>query len=125
MLGKEPPPGRGGAIHRYIQHLVEEGATAKGYTARCEYDLGNGGIVDVHLENGQLRIAVEIAVASKPSRELAHIRHCLAAGYDKVFDIFADEGMLQRTQEAMRGEFSDEELGKVRLLHLSKLYSLV
>jgi hypothetical protein len=125
ILGKEPPPGRGGATHRYIQHLVEEGATAKGFTAQCEKDLGNGGIVDVHLENGEVRIAVEIAVASKPSRELAHIKHCLAAGYDRVFDVFADEGMLQRTQEAMKGEFSAAELGRVRLLHLSKLSSLV
>jgi hypothetical protein len=87
LLGKEPPPGRGGVVHRHIQHLVQERATAKGYTAQCEKDLGNGGIVDVHLENGQLRIAVEIAVASKPSRELAHIRYCLAAGYDRVFDV--------------------------------------
>jgi hypothetical protein len=43
QLGIEPPAGRGGVVHRYIQHLIEEGATAKGYTAKVEYDLGNGG----------------------------------------------------------------------------------
>ncbi len=54
LVGKEPPPGRGGAIHRHIQHLIEEGAAANGFAAMCEYDLGNGGIVDVHLGKGGL-----------------------------------------------------------------------
>jgi hypothetical protein len=125
LLGKEPPAGRGGAIHRYIQHMVQEGATAKGFIAKCEYDLGNGGIVDVHLENEQERIAVEIAAASKPQREIAHIKHCLEAGYDKVFDVFVDQRLLERTQEALDGQFSDEERARVQLLHLSKLSGVV
>jgi hypothetical protein len=125
IVGKEPPAGRGGAIHRHIQQLIETGAAANGFTAQCEYDLGNGGIVDVHLEKGDIRIAVEIAVASKPSREIAHINHCLAFGYDRVFDIFADDKMRQKTQEALDGGFSDEERAKVQLLHLSKLSDMI
>jgi hypothetical protein len=77
------------------------------------------------LENGQVRIAVEIAVASKPSREVAHIRDCLAVGCDRVFDVFADKGMLKRTQALITGEFSAEEVGKIQLVHLSKLAGLV
>jgi hypothetical protein len=91
LLGKEPPAGRGGAIHRHIQQLIEMGAVANGFTAKSEYDIGNGGIVDVHLEKGEIRIAVEIAVASRPSREIAHIKNCLATGYDRMYDVFADE----------------------------------
>jgi hypothetical protein len=75
LLGKEPPAGRGGSFHRHIQHLIEEGAAANGFTAKCEHDLGNGGIVDVHLEKGEYRVAVEIAIASRPSREIAHIKN--------------------------------------------------
>jgi hypothetical protein len=67
------------------------GAVANGFTAKSEYDIGNGGIVDVHLEKGEIRIAVEIAVASRPSREIAHIKNCLATGYGRVYDVFADE----------------------------------
>jgi hypothetical protein len=67
------------------------GAVANGFTAKSEYDIGNGGIVDVHLEKGEIRIAVEIAVASRPSREIAHIKNCLATGYDRMYDVFADE----------------------------------
>jgi hypothetical protein len=123
-LGVEPPPGRGGAVHRYIQHVIEDGATSKGYTAKVEYDLGNGGIVDVHLEKDGVKIAVEIAVFSKPQREIGHIKNCLDFGYDKVFNVFADQHLLERTTEALTG-FSEEELGKIRLLHLSKLSHLV
>jgi hypothetical protein len=129
LLGKEPPPGRGGAIHRHIQQLIEMGAAANGFIAKCEYDLGNGGIVDVHLEKGEYRVAVEIAVASRPSREIAHIKNALAVGYDKVFDVFAEEKMQQKTQEALAGGFSGAEREKIQLLHLSKLsdfiYSIV
>jgi hypothetical protein len=125
LLGKEPPAGRGGAIHRHIQHILEEGASAKGFIAKCEYDLGNGGIVDVHLENEEQRIAVEIAAASKPQREIAHIKHCLEAGYDKVFDVFVDQRLLERTQEALDGQFSEEERARVQLVPLSKLSGVV
>jgi hypothetical protein len=125
LLGKEPPPGRGGSIHRHIQHLIEEGAAANGFTAQCEYDLGNGGIVDVHLEKGDYRVAVEIAIASRPSREIAHIKNAIVAGYDRVFDVFVDQRLLERTQEALQGGFSAENREKIQLLHMSKLNELI
>jgi hypothetical protein len=77
--------------------------------------------VDVHLEKGEYKIAV----ASKPQREITHIKHCLAVAYDKVFDVFAEEKMMQRTQEALPAHVSPEELTKVQLLHLSKLSELI
>jgi hypothetical protein len=123
LLGIEPPVGRGGAIHRHIQHLVAEGAAAKGFTAMCEYDLGNGGIVDVHLENEEQKIAVEIAVMSKASREIAHIRQCLDAGYDRVYAVFVDQRLLERTTAALAG-FSDAEREKIQLVPLSRLSSV-
>jgi hypothetical protein len=86
-----------------------------------EYALENGGIVDVHLEREGVRIAVELAVYSTPKREMEHIQNALNAGYNKVIDVFADQRTLERTQEAMNGVFSVEELGKVSLLPLSKL----
>jgi hypothetical protein len=65
QLGIAPPKGRGSVIHRQLQQLVAEGASAKGYSAQTEKVLDNGTIVDVHLEKGAaLQIAVEIAIAS-------------------------------------------------------------
>jgi hypothetical protein len=88
LFGKEPPTGRGGAIHRHIQRLIEEGATANGFIAKVEHDLGNGGIVDVHLEQGEYQVAVEIAIASRPRRKLAHINNALAVRSGSRFSFF-------------------------------------
>ena len=111
-------------MHRHIQQVVAAGARAKGYTAKLEHELGNGGIVDVHLEKGQETIAVEIAIVSTPEREIHHIKQCLTVGYDKAFAMFSDEGLLRKTQEALPKVFSAEELGKVRLLPLRMLSEL-
>jgi hypothetical protein len=93
-------------------------------TGSCEKALGNGAIVDVHLQKGRETTAVEIAVVSKPEREMSHIRNCLTAGYDKVFCIFADETLLQRTMTAIQASFSQAEQGKIWLLPLRTLSQL-
>lgn len=121
LLGIDPPPGRGSLLHRHIQQVVKEGATAKGYTAKVEQVIGNGAIVDVHLEKGKERIAVEIAIASRLELEFGHIRHCLTAGYDRVFGIFADETLLSRTAQLLGEACSRDEQAKVRLLPLGRL----
>jgi hypothetical protein len=109
-------------LHRQIQQLVVRGALAKGYTTKVEHTLSTGAIVDVHLEKGAaLRIAVEIAIVSTPEREIAHIRNCLAAGYDHVYAIFADDQLLGRTVTDMQHAFSEEEQRAVRLLPLRQL----
>jgi hypothetical protein len=108
-------------LHRHIQHVIRDGATAKGYTAKLEKVLENGAIVDVHLENGQKKIAVEIAVLSTPEREIRHIRNCLSIVYDQVFTIFADGELLAHTATAIKTSFSGQEAEKVRLLPLSQL----
>jgi hypothetical protein len=121
LLGKEPPEGRGGPIHRHVQQMVLGGAKAKGYSGEVERTLGNGGVADVYLERDGQRIAIEVAVVSKPEREIEHIKRCLEAGCDRVFVVFADERLMARTQEAMVGLFSDKESSKVRLIVLTKL----
>jgi hypothetical protein len=125
LLGKAALVGRGGILHRHVQQVVQAGASKKGYGAKGEYALPTGGIVDVHLENGQEKIAVEIAIASTPEREISHMRNCLAVGYDKVYTIFADEHLLGRTAMLMQNAFSEEELRKIRLLPLRQLAQVV
>jgi hypothetical protein len=124
LLGIEPPTGRGGVLHRHVQSLIRDGAAAKGYAAVEEKALGNGGIVDVHLEKGQHRIAVEVAIHSTPAREIAHFKHCLSFGYNHIYGIFAEEQLLSQTATLIKQTLSAEEAGKVRLLPLSQLPSI-
>jgi hypothetical protein len=86
-----------------------------------EYALPTGGIVDVHVEKGQEIIAIEIAVASTPEREISHMKNCLACGYGQLYTIFADEHLLGRTAMAMQHAFCEEELRKIRLLPLRQV----
>jgi hypothetical protein len=86
-----------------------------------EKELGNGAIVDVHLEKPSEKIAVEFAVVSTPEREITHIRNCLAVGYDQVYTLFADENLLARTATQIQASFSEQDREKVRLLPLSQL----
>jgi hypothetical protein len=121
LFGIAPPHGRGGVLHRHLQHDIADRATGKGYTVTCEKVLDTGAIVDVHLEKGQTKIAVEIAVLSTPDREIGHIRNCLTAGYDQVYGIFADDELLARTATTLRETFSVQETERVRLMSLRQL----
>jgi hypothetical protein len=121
LFGIDPPRGRGSIIHRQLQKLVAEGAYAKGYKTELEKVLATGTIVDAHLEKDGKRIAVEIAIASKPDLEMAHIRNCLLADYNQIYGLFADENLLARTKQAVQGILSAEESEKVRLLPLRLL----
>jgi hypothetical protein len=121
LFGIDPPTGRGSMLHRHVQSLIRDGATAKGYTATVEKVLGNGAIVDVHLEKPGKTIGVEIAIFSTPEREIAHIRNCLAAGYNQVFVIFADEHLQAHIASTIQETFSQQDAEKVRLLSLRQL----
>jgi hypothetical protein len=112
-------------LHRHVEQVVAKGATAKGYSVQVEQQLPTGAIVDVHLEKGQERIAVEIAIASLPEREISHMRNCLAVGYHQVYTLFADEHFLERTAMAVQNAFTGEELGKLRLLPLRHLAEIL
>jgi hypothetical protein len=122
LVGKDPPPGRGGVLHRHIQQRVVSGALAKGYSAEAEHKLASGAIVDVHLAKGAgCRIAVEIAIVSKVDQGISHIRSCLAVGYDQIFTLFADEQLRARVAAAIQTALSGDEQRKVRLLPLRQL----
>jgi hypothetical protein len=121
QLGSDPPKGRGGAIHRHVQRMVVNGALAKGYSAMVEHAVGTG-IVDVHLQKGAgVQIAVEIAIASKPAREVAHFQHCLAAGYDQIYGLILDDQLREQTATLIRETFAPQDAGKIRLLPLQLL----
>jgi hypothetical protein len=122
LAGKDPPSGRGGVLHRHIQHMVVSGAKAKGYNAEIEQSLDTGTIVDVVLAKGDgRRMAIEIAIGSRLEREITHIKHCLEAGFSKVYTVFADEHLLGRTAIALQAALPEEALQKVRLLPLRQL----
>ena len=90
LLGKQVP-GRGGPIHKHLQGIVASFAQSKGYTAELEKRLPSGQYVDLHLACDEEMVAVEISVVPDVLREIQNMEKCLAAGYDRVLALFADE----------------------------------
>lgn len=80
--------GRGGTVHRHFQEIVARHAQSLGYESKTEHRLNNGGSVDVHLSKQRIRVAVEIAVHSKPQRKCSNIRKCLDADYTGFWRYF-------------------------------------
>lgn len=120
QLGQEPPGGRGGPLHRFLQRLIADQAEAKGYRAQCEHNLAGGGIVDVHLAKGGEQIAVEVAVSSTLERELGHIDQCLAAGYGRIIVVCHNERfgeqLVGQLESRLDGRSAAVEVRPVRLL---------
>ncbi|MGZ3239828.1 MAG: hypothetical protein ACXWJK_05510, partial [Burkholderiaceae bacterium] len=76
----EPPElpelGRGGAEHKYLQHLIKRLAEERGFRAMIEEAAGDGR-ADIVLKKDKLTIACEISVTTTVEHEVANLTKCL------------------------------------------------
>ncbi len=119
------PEGRGGPVHRHLQRFVVAEATAKGYAAQTEYELPNGGIVDVHIDRGADQVAVEIAMTSTATRELEHIAACLAAGYGEIVSLVVSETTRTALERDLPLSFDETECQRVRVVPVAQVGSIL
>lgn len=119
------PEGRGGPVHRHLQRFVVAEAQAKGYAALTEYELPDGGIVDVHIERGEERVAVEIAMTSSATRELEHISACLAAGYSEIISVVVSDATRAALERDLPRSFDVDACERVRIVPVSQVGSLL
>ncbi len=114
-------PGRGGAIHKYLQGLVKEWAQTHGFRADVEKELTEGGRVDVFLSRDDLSIACEIAGTTTTEREIANLRKCLDARCTHVCAVSLDRGFLSRLATAAPAQFSSAEMQRIHFLSPEEL----
>ncbi|MDQ3547398.1 MAG: type IV secretory system conjugative DNA transfer family protein, partial [Chloroflexota bacterium] len=119
------PEGRGGPVHRHLQRFVMAEATSKGYVAQTEYELPNGGIVDVHIDRGADQVAVEIAMTSTATRELEHIAACLAAGYGEIVSLVVSETTRTALERDLPHSFDETECQRVRVVPVAQVGSIL
>jgi len=80
-IPSEPGPG-----HRRIQERIKRAAQAHGFATTIEQTVLDGaGNVDVSLQKGDLKIACEVSVTTKPNHERGNVEKCLAAGYGQIW----------------------------------------
>lgn len=98
------PPGRGGAEHKYLQHLIKRLAEERGFRAAIEEEAGDGR-ADVALRKESVSVAVEISITTDTEHEAENIRKCQQAGFKQV--VFVSSVAKRRKEIAKR--FSGSE----------------
>ena len=109
--------GRGGRQHKYLQHLLQGAAQQRGYHAVIEAATVDGaGQIDLLLTKGKLKIACEITVTTGKHWELGNVKKCLAAGYDAVILVSAEERHLKSLGTFVTDQLDIEERRRVHYL---------
>jgi Type IV secretion-system coupling protein DNA-binding domain len=91
-----PTTGRGGQMHKYLQHLVKRLAEERGFRAKIEGTAG-AGQADVCLVREGLSVACEISVTTDVEHEVANLKKCVEHGFTHVVCISPEK----RTRDAL------------------------
>ena len=119
---KPRTPGRGGSQHKHLQRVIKAHGNGLGLRATIEAELPEGqGCIDVLLENGNTRIAFEVAEKSPLEQELKNIRKCLEAQIPEIYVVSTEQGHLQKIQKAAEMEIGAENLTSVSFVNSSVL----
>ncbi len=108
-------PGRGGQLHSELMQLARKWGEEHGFRARLEEEiLAGSGRVDVVLERGDVRVAVEICLSNPPDQVTRIVSRAIAAGFDHVVVVTTDVGLRDRIERAAVGAVPASDRRKVR-----------
>ena len=107
--------GRGLTLHKTIQKRLRDGAQKYGFKADIEKQLakGSNNAADLVLRQGELAIAVEIAISPNINHEFENVQKCLAAGYVRVAVIATGRKRLDDISAAVQSGLGPEAAAKV------------
>ena len=123
-LGHSSPVGKGGAMHQYFQRLVKDFAQKQGYTVEIEKHLGNQEAVDLSLEDGNEKVAVEISITTDAANELTNIQKCLKAQYNRIFVLCSQKTTIENLKKLVEQNCQAPEQGKINISLLQHLFHL-
>lgn len=103
-IEERPTPllGRGGAEHKYLQHLIQRLAEEREFRSVIEEQV-DGGQVDVALRRGKVSIACEVSVTTDAAHEMENIAKCAKAGFTEVWLVVADKKRKEKLASALAG----------------------
>ena len=102
-------PGRGGQMHKYLQHLVKRLAEERGFRATIEAPAGTGQ-VDVLLERDELRVGCEVSVTTDREHEAENLRKCMRAGFTHIVCISSEKKVRTHLTLVASTEFADRSV---------------
>lgn len=112
------------SVHTYLKHLVKKIGEAKNYKATLEYGI-LGGSVDVVLERGDEKIAIEISVTTDPVWEVHNIEKCLNLGFTKILSVSGDKKHLVRIEKKAKELISQNTPQLIAFATPDQLYTLL
>lgn len=98
-----PELGRGGAEHKYLQHLIKRLAEERGFRAVIE-DAAGDGRADVVLKKDKLTVACEISVTTAVEHEVANLTKCLQAKFSHIIFICKDKRRRAKVQNTLSAQ---------------------
>ncbi|MFN0009566.1 MAG: helicase HerA domain-containing protein [Planctomycetota bacterium] len=125
VVRAETAPGRGGAKHKYLQTLIKRYAEERGYRARLEAVLPEGGRVDVLLERGGASVACEISIASTPEQELGNIEKCLTGGCGRVVVVSPERRTLRKVETLVVSSLPEAQHTRISYLTPEELLAFI
>jgi hypothetical protein len=82
--------GRGGAEHKYLQHLVKRLSEERGFRATIEAPASEEWGVDVVLRRGKLKIGRETSITTDADHEIVNLKKFDPIGFARIVFICPD-----------------------------------
>lgn len=118
--------GKGGPEHQYAQHFIKNLALAMQFRVELEFQIeGTRERVDVMIQKGPKRMALEISISTPTEYEARNITKCLDADFDRVlfvsepkkhFAVRREIALILSPQQLSRVQFSQLKDVSDRLL---------
>ena len=101
-------------------------ADAHDWRATIEEAVLDGlGSVDVALRKGERSVACEISITTEASHEAANVQKCLAAGFEQVVVVAADNKALGKLKKAMLSAIPEAERSRLHFEMPDGLFALL
>ncbi|MEX8518786.1 MAG: type IV secretory system conjugative DNA transfer family protein [Leptothrix sp. (in: b-proteobacteria)] len=100
-----PASGRGGEMHKYLQHLVKRLAEERGFRATIEGVAGYGQ-ADVVLHRDDIVVGCEISITTDAAHEKENLQKCLAAGFTRIFFISPEKKQRDKIAALLRKDLA-------------------
>ena len=118
-------PGRGSRVHVHFQGLIASRAKSLGFETRIEKRLSSGGYVDVYIEDGDKKIAIEVSVVPEILREFRNIEKCLKEDYQYVICLFLDKNAADQAKTQAANQWSDDVRRRIIIAQIDELDSVL
>jgi hypothetical protein len=116
-----PPQPKVQREHVRLQQRIRKLGQELGFVANVEVPTSDSGLVDVLLERGGRRIAVEVSVSTSSLWELHNVRKCLAAGFEHIIVCCSSVGRVARFEQRISAGLTNDERLRVHVLTVNEL----